>query len=59
MQSFNRRVGKSQLVSELDALGGQMAKVADKTYIQLRVLNKRKGPAVQALRAQIDKKNMK
>ena len=49
-------VGKSQLVSELDALGGQMAKVADKTYIQLRVLNKRKGPAVQALRAQIDKK---
>jgi len=49
-------VGKSQLVSELDALGGQMAKVADKTYIQLRVLNKRKGLAVQALRAQIDKK---
>ncbi len=49
-------VGKSQLVSELDALGGQMAKTADETYIQIKVLNKRKGPAVQALRAQIDKK---
>lgn len=49
-------VGKSQLVSELDALGGQMARTADKTYIQIKVLNKRKGPAVQALRAQIDKK---
>src|SRR4030042_1122294 len=49
-------VGKSQLVSELDALGGQMARTADRTYIQIKVLNKRKGPAVQALRAQIDKK---
>ncbi|MCE5329398.1 tRNA uridine-5-carboxymethylaminomethyl(34) synthesis enzyme MnmG [bacterium] len=49
-------VGKSQLVSELDALGGQMAKVADDTLIQLKVLNKSKGPAVQSLRAQIDKK---
>jgi len=50
-------VGKSQLVSELDALGGQMAKVADDTLIQLKVLNKSKGPAVQSLRAQIDKKS--
>ncbi len=49
-------VGKSQLVRELDAMGGQMAKIADKTLIQIKVLNKRKGPAVQALRAQIDKK---
>jgi len=49
-------VGKTQLVLELDALGGQMAKTADQTAIQIRMLNKRKGPAVQALRAQIDKK---
>jgi tRNA uridine 5-carboxymethylaminomethyl modification enzyme len=49
-------LGKSQLVSELDALGGQMAKTSDKTLIQLKVLNRSKGPAVQALRAQIDKK---
>lgn len=49
-------VGKTNLVLELDAMGGQMAKIADKTLIQLRVLNRSKGPAVQALRAQIDKK---
>jgi tRNA uridine 5-carboxymethylaminomethyl modification enzyme len=49
-------VGKTNLVLELDAMGGQMAKTADKTLIQLRVLNRSKGPAVQALRAQIDKK---
>ncbi len=49
-------LGKSQLVSELDALGGQMAKTSDNTLIQLKILNKSKGPAVQALRAQIDKK---
>lgn len=49
-------VGKSQLVRELDALGGQMAKTADCTLIQIKVLNKSKGPAVQAIRAQIDKK---
>jgi tRNA uridine 5-carboxymethylaminomethyl modification enzyme len=49
-------VGKSQLVREIDALGGQMAKTADKTLIQIKVLNRSKGPAVQALRAQIDKK---
>ncbi|MHB1377957.1 MAG: tRNA uridine-5-carboxymethylaminomethyl(34) synthesis enzyme MnmG [Candidatus Humimicrobiaceae bacterium] len=50
-------VGKSQLVAELDALGGQMAKNADKTLIQLKILNKSKGPAVRSLRAQIDKKS--
>lgn len=49
-------VGKSQLVAELDALGGQMARTADKTLIQLKILNKSKGPAVRSLRAQIDKK---
>ncbi len=49
-------LGKSQLVREIDALGGQMAKTADRTLIQIKILNKSKGPAVQALRAQIDKK---
>jgi tRNA uridine 5-carboxymethylaminomethyl modification enzyme len=49
-------VGKSQIVRELDAMGGQMAKTTDKTLIQIKVLNNSKGPAVQALRAQVDKK---
>lgn len=49
-------LGKSQIVRELDALGGQMAKTTDSTLIQIKVLNRSKGPAVQALRAQIDKK---
>ncbi len=49
-------VGKTQLVREVDAMGGQIAKSADKTSIQFKILNKKKGPAVQALRAQIDKK---
>jgi tRNA uridine 5-carboxymethylaminomethyl modification enzyme len=49
-------LGKSQLVRELDAMGGQMAKTADQTFLQIKTLNKSKGPAVQALRAQIDKK---
>src|SRR4030066_999485 len=49
-------LGKRQLGRELDALGGQMAKTADNTLIQIKVLNRSKGPAVQALRAQIDKK---
>jgi len=49
-------MGKSQLVRELDAMGGQMARVTDKTLIQIKVLNRKKGPAVQALRAQVDKK---
>ena len=47
--------GKSQLVRELDALGGQMGIVADETAIQMRMLNRGKGPAVHALRAQNDK----
>ena len=49
-------VGKTQLVLELDAMGGQMARAADTAAIQIRLLNRKKGPAVQALRAQIDKK---
>ena len=49
-------LGKSQLVREIDAIGGQMAKTTNKTLIQIKILNIRKGPAVQALRAQIDKK---
>lgn len=47
---------KGNLVRELDALGGEMAKVTDRTYLQIRMLNSSKGPAVQALRAQCDKK---
>ena len=46
---------KGQLVCEVDALGGEMGVLADKTLIQLRMLNSGKGPAVQSLRAQADK----
>lgn len=46
---------KGQLVSEIDALGGQMGISADNTLLQLRMLNESKGPAVHSLRAQIDK----
>lgn len=47
---------KGVVVREIDALGGEMAKNIDKTYIQMRMLNTGKGPAVRALRAQADKK---
>lgn len=47
---------KGHLVREVDALGGQMAINTDKTFIQSRMLNKAKGPAVHSLRAQMDKK---
>ncbi|GAW32240.1 tRNA uridine-5-carboxymethylaminomethyl(34) synthesis enzyme MnmG [Carboxydocella sp. JDF658] len=47
---------KSHLVKEIDALGGQMGLVTDLTAIQMRMLNTGKGPAVYALRAQVDKK---
>lgn len=47
---------KGVIVREIDALGGAMAKICDQTQIQIRLLNTSKGAAVQALRAQIDKK---
>lgn len=48
-------IGKSHLVKEVDALGGAMAQVTDKSGIQFRILNSSKGPAVRATRAQIDR----
>ena len=48
-------IGKSHIVTEVDAIGGEMAKNADYTGIQFRTLNSRKGPAVQATRLQCDK----
>ena len=58
-QPCNPAVGgpaKSQLVHEVDALGGEIGKVSDRTYLQKRVLNSSRGPAVWALRAQTDKR---
>eukprot|EP00271_Cylindrocystis_brebissonii_P003683 TRINITY_DN1492_c1_g2_i2.p1 TRINITY_DN1492_c1_g2~~TRINITY_DN1492_c1_g2_i2.p1 ORF type:complete len:940 (-),score=165.63 TRINITY_DN1492_c1_g2_i2:726-3545(-) len=58
-QPCNPAVGgpaKSQLVHETDALGGEIGKMADRCYLQKRVLNRSKGPAVWALRAQTDKR---
>ncbi len=48
-------VGKGHLVYEISALGGLMPKLCTQTYLQVRMLNTRKGPAVQGLRLQIDK----
>lgn len=47
---------KGIIVREIDALGGQMGKTADKTYLQMKMLNTAKGPGVQSLRGQADKK---
>jgi len=59
MMNCNPSIGgpaKGHLVKEIDALGGQMGLTADQTFLQMRLLNSGKGPAVQALRAQIDKR---
>ena len=58
LMSCNPAIGglaKSQLVKELDALGGQMGRIADKTAVHFRLLNASKGPAVQSTRFQCDK----
>ena len=58
-QPCNPAIGgpaKSQLAHEVDALGGEIGKVTDLTYLQKRILNASRGPAVWALRAQVDKR---
>jgi len=66
MMPCNPNIGgssKGHIVREIDAMGGEMGKIIDKTFIQSKMLNKSKGPAVHSLRAQADKaeysKNMR
>ena len=59
VMSCNPSIGgpaKSHLAKEVDALGGEIGRNMDKSFVQMRILNTKKGPAVRSLRAQADRK---